>query len=403
MDEISSIAVIGAGAMGAGIAALAANAGAEVRLLDIDPLRAEEGIARELRTGGLANATIAKRIRTGSSVADLAVLAETDWIIEAAAERLDAKQSIFRAVNAARKAASVVSSTTSTIPLSKLTEGMSANFTSRFLVTHFFNPPRLMRLVEMVTGPTTALEATEAVTAFVRRIGSSAVQCRDTPGFIANRIGGFWMGVVLEEAIAAQLDIEEADAAIAVLFGAQKGVFGLVDLLGIDVLTDVWRSLHSALPADDDMHALAPEPPLIADMIVKGRTGRKSGAGFGRRLSDGTFETLDLANNAYRPTRIVPARPDPASLLFGSTLISRFATRATTRTLAYATSLIPEVAQSPDLIDRAMRDGYGWKHGPFEMIDRFGAALLRDEMVRQHRPVPPLLHEAAMGRLFYGA
>ncbi len=404
MDSVRVAGVIGAGVMGAGIAALFANAGVGVILLDLDPSLAAAGLARQVKLGAFDDATLVDGIRVGSSVSDLALLAQADWIVEAAIERLDVKRQIFGALDGVRKPGSIVSSNTSTILLAKLISGMDLAKAQDILITHFFNPPRLMPLMELIAGPIARPEAAEQVAEFAeRRLGRFVVRCRDTPGFIANRIGNYWMAVALHEAVANGLDVEEADAVIGKPFGLPAGIFVLLDLVGIDLLPAGWASLQSSLPAEDPIQAYPAEPPLIARMIAEGRIGRKSGAGFRRRAQDGTFEVIDLASGEYRPSRPVvsaaldASQNDLRALMSHESPGGRFAATVMESTLAYAASLVPEIADLPQAIDQAMRWGYGWQQGPFELIQRIGAKWLVDHLGLRHFRVPQPLVNLASG------
>ncbi|HUF77443.1 MAG TPA: 3-hydroxyacyl-CoA dehydrogenase family protein, partial [Thermoanaerobaculia bacterium] len=234
---IAKVGVLGAGVMGSGIAAHVANAGVPVVLLDIVAAGAEDrsAIARgalerlkKAKPAPFMSERAARLITPGNLEDDLGLLADCDWIIEAVVERLDVKQQVYRRLDAVRRQGSIVSSNTSTIPLEKLVEGLPESFARDFLVTHFFNPPRYMRLLELVAGDRTRPEAVQSVRDFCDlRLGKSVVACKDTPGFIANRIGTFWIEVATLEAIAGGLTVEEADAVAGKHMGFPKtGVFG---------------------------------------------------------------------------------------------------------------------------------------------------------------------------------
>lgn len=403
MDEMKTVAVIGAGVMGSGIAALLANAGLSVILLDIDPALAGAAISRQVALAGFVDPAFADRVETGSSVTDLGKLADADWIVEAAAERLDVKREIFTALNAVRKPGSIVTSNTSTIRLSQLVEGMDRLDAQDYLISHFFNPPRVMRLLELVAGPGTRRQAVERITTFAaERLGRCVVHCRDTPGFIANRIGNFWTSVALDEAVSRKLDVEEADALMGHAFGSAVGIFGLLDLVGIDLVPTASRSLRSALADDDALQTYPTEPALIAAMIADGRIGRKAGAGFFRKGPGGQMQALDLQHRTYRPRRPVSSRAleesggDLRLLMNHDSEGGRFASAVVGRTVSYAASLIPEVADSPVQIDQAMREGYGWQHGPFGLVERLGAGWLVTHLVAAHIAVPSFLEDAAL-------
>jgi len=403
-------AVIGAGTMGSGIAAHLANAGLEVVLLDLDPEIAKAAIGRQLKAGGFMLPDFAERIKTGSTKTDLSLLADADWIIEAVAERLDIKHALFNAIDQVRKPSSIVSSNTSTLPLHELVEGLSPALAGRFLIAHFFNPPRHMRLLELVSGPKTLPEVTAAVRQFCDvHLGKGVVACKDTPGFIGNRIGCYWLAAGLNEAIKLGLDVEAADFVMGKPFGFPRtGIFGLFDLIGNDLMPALIRSLQSGLPPSDPVHAYAAEPELLAGMLKKGLTGRKGGGGFYKLSADRkTKEVIDLSTGEYRPQKEVEADIQQAAKGDGRSLLSYagpaglYAKAVLVRTLSYAAALVPEIADRPDEVDEAMRIGYGWKYGPFELIDRIGASWLADRLKEEGTPVPALLTGAAGAQGFY--
>ncbi len=313
MLEIKRVAVIGAGVMGAGIAAQVANAGVPVLLLDIVPKDgknrnaiAEGAIARMLKTepAPLMSARAARLITPGNTEDHLDQLAGCDWIIEAIVERLEIKQDLYRRIDKVRRPGSAISSNTSTIPLRMLIEGMAEQFARDFLITHFFNPPRYMRLLEIVAGPASDPETVAAVSRFGDvAMGKSIVRCKDTPGFIANRLGIYWMQVAVVEAFDAGLTVEEADAIVGPPMGVPRtGVFGLTDLVGLDLMPEVNGSMARALPNSDPFHAANREIPLIRRMIAEGLTGRKGKGGFYRlrRTESGRVkEALDLETGQY--------------------------------------------------------------------------------------------------------
>lgn len=414
MESLRKAAVIGAGVMGSGIAAHLANAGVEVALLDIEAAVAAAAIARQVKAGGFMESGFAARVTPGAVDADLGAVADADWIIEAVAERLDVKRDLYTRIEAARKPGSIVSSNTSTIPLGALTEGLPDRFGADFLVTHFFNPPRAMRLMELVTGPRTRPEVAATIRDFAdRRLGKAVVACRDTPGFIANRIGNFWMAAAVNEAIALGLDVEVADAALSGPFGIPRtGIFALSDLVGIDVIALVWRSLHATLPAGDPLRQYPAEPALIARMIGENRLGRKTGAGFFRVSADRrTREATDLLTGEYRAAHapesdsLTAAGRDARALMMHPGVAGRYAAAVMEKTLAYAAALapeiIPETTGGPDAVDVALRTGYGWAEGPFELIDRLGAAWLADRIAARGMAVPPYLAQGAALGGFY--
>ncbi|MFG1244233.1 3-hydroxyacyl-CoA dehydrogenase/enoyl-CoA hydratase family protein [Xanthobacter sp. V7C-4] len=410
MGQIRKAGVIGAGVMGSGIAAHLANAGLDVVLLDVEAATAAAAVTKQLKAGGFMDAAFAERVVTGSVSGDMPMLSDADLIIEAVAERLDVKQGLYGRIEAVRKPGSIVSSNTSTIPLSALVEGLPEGFAADFLVTHFFNPPRTMPLLELVAGPRTRPEALETIRDFGDRVlGKSVVVCRDTPGFIANRVGNYWMAAAVNEAIALGLDVEVADAAISKPFGIPKtGIFGLMDLVGIDLMSMVLRSLHDALPPSDPLQDYPVEPALVARMVGEKRLGRKSGAGFVKLSADRkSREVTDLVTGAYRPQKKVEsdaldaAKGDARALMQHDGAAGRYASAVMEKALAYAARVTPEIADGPDAVDTAMRGGYGWAKGPFELIDQLGAGWLVARLEKRGVPVPDFLAKAAAAGGFY--
>ena len=402
-------AVIGAGTMGSGIASHLANAGVQVVLLDIVPSGAQDrdviarsAVERALRSAppAFVHEDRAALVETGNTEDHLHRVAEADWIAEAVVERLEVKQALYRRLDALRKAGSMVSSNTSTIPLALLTEGMPETFKRDFCITHFFNPVRYMRLLEVVAGPSTRPEVVEALSRFGdERLGKGVVHCRDTPGFLGNRVGVYAIQTGIFEAHALGLNIEEADGVMGRPMGIPKtGVFGLYDLIGLDLMLDVVRSLVGALLPDDEFHDVAAGVPLISDLVAQGYTGNKGRGGFYRnREAQGVRvrETVDLDTGAYRPLRRFDAGELEGrglrALVERPDRLGRFAWRVLSRTLSYAASLVPDVSPDPTRIDEAMRLGFNWVKGPFEMIDELGAKWFRGRLEGEGRAVPALL------------
>lgn len=421
MAGIQKVGVLGAGVMGSGIAAHVANAGIPVVLLDIVPEGASDrnvvaaGALEKLKKAKPAafmSASRAKLITVGNLEDDLALLADCDWIVEAVIERVDVKQKVYRAVDAVRKAGSIVSTNTSTIPLGKLIDGLGASFAADFLVTHFFNPPRYMRLLELVAGPATRPDAVAAIRDFCDRcLGKSVVDCKDTPGFIANRVGTFWIEVATREAILGGLDVEEADAVAGKPMGFPKtGVFGLMDLVGIDLGPHIAASLLSTLPADDAYRTIHEESPVIRKMIETGYTGRKGKGGF-YRMDDSSGkkvkQAVDLATGEYRPVRdtrlasVAGAKKGGLrSLLEHADKGGKYGWRMLSQTLAYAASLVPAIADDIASVDEAMRCGYNWERGPFELLDQIGPAWFAGKLAAEGRPVPPILQAVGAGTFY---
>jgi 3-hydroxyacyl-CoA dehydrogenase len=418
MIDIRKVAVIGAGVMGRGIAAHVANAGVPVLLLDIVPpgstnhnALAENALAalRSAQPAAFMHPKNARLVTPGNLEDHLGLLGDVDWIIEAVVEDSAVKRAIYRQLQEVRRTESIVSSNTSTIQLRQLIEGLPTAFAKDFLITHFFNPPRYMRLLEIVAGEDTRPEAVAAFSSFAdTKLGKGVVRCRDEPGFIANRIGGFWLQCAMSEAFALDIEVEEADAALGPAVGVPKtGVFGLLDLVGLDLVAHVGRSLAANLPPDDAFQAIRTVPQLVLQMIETGRTGRKGKGGFYRRVEQKgqpVIEAIDLKTGEYRPLRRSPK--DSAPKLELRTFLelpdraNRYAWRALSETLRYAAEIVFDIADHLLAVDEAMRLGYNWRQGPFEMIDSLGTDWVADRLRAEHRPVPALIEKAA-GRSLY--
>jgi 3-hydroxyacyl-CoA dehydrogenase len=422
MTEIKKVAVLGSGVMGSGIAAHIASAGIPVLLLDIVPTGAEnrnalteKAVEKQLAGSppGFAHKRAAKLITCGNLEDHLTELAQCDWIIEAVLERLDVKQDVYRKVDSVRKAGSVVSSNTSTLPMSSLTAGFSDSFKHDFMITHFFNPPRFMRLLEVAGSPHTKPESLAAISRFADvKLGKGVVICKDTPGFIANRIGVYWMMLGLLEAMRLGITVEQADAVMGKPLGLPKtGVFGLFDLIGIDLMPLIAKAMLATLPENDPFRTLYQEPDLIKKMIADGYTGRKGKGGFYRMNKQGEKkikEALNLATGEYATaaSKVELASIDAAKAGIGALLSHKdiggqYASAVMGGVIYYAASLVPDISDSIADIDAAMKLGYSWKYGPFEMIDKIGVDNVIAIIKARGLPVPALLANAA-GKTLYG-
>jgi 3-hydroxyacyl-CoA dehydrogenase len=420
MPGIEKVAVIGAGVMGAGIAAHVANAGVPVLLFDIVPDGARErsAIARgalealqKAKPPAFMQSSTAKHVTPCNIEDDLPALAECDWIIEAVTERLDVKHAIYAKIDAHRKTGSIVSSNTSTIPLTTLTAGLGEGFAADFVVTHFFNPPRYMPLLELVASPSTRPAAIAAIRDFCdHRLGKGVVRCNDRPGFIGNRLGVYWGLSSINAAIDLGLTVEEADAVMGRPLGIPKtGIFGMADLVGLDLLPLVAGSLGDALPPEDPFQAMLRPQPVMERLVAAGYTGRKGKGGFYRlnRAAGRRKEAVDLQTGEYRAAVCVDipilkqARTTPLALIDDDSKYGRFARRVLGETLSYAAHLVGDAAENAEAIDEAMRLGYDWEQGPFELIDRIGVSELVARLDADGLAVPEFLRVAA-GRPFYG-
>jgi 3-hydroxyacyl-CoA dehydrogenase len=420
VDVVKKVCVIGAGVMGAGIAAQVANAGIPVLLLDIVPRDLPDGgdrdavakgaVAKMLKTdpAPFMSKRAAKLVETGNIDDHLDRVAECDWIVEAIVERLDIKQALYAKLEALKRPGIAVSSNTSTIPLGNLVEGRSDQFKADFLITHFFNPPRYMRLVEIVRGEHTDVAVAEKVEDFVDRfMGKRIVRAKDTPGFIANRIGTYWLAIAINAAMDQGLTVEEADQIGGRPMGVPKtGIFGLVDLVGVDLMPLLSKSLSSTLPAGDPYFDTLRPLPLVDKMIAEGFTGRKGKGGFYRfDKATRTKLSLDLVTGEYRAEAKPSDLPgktgqDLAALIAEPGKIGTYAWTILGSVLSYAAMLVGEAADDVVAIDDAMKLGYNWKYGPFELIDRMGPGVLAARLAAEGREVPAILNTAG-DRPFY--
>ena len=411
------VGVIGAGTMGAGIAAHVANAGVPVVLLDIVPTGANnrnalaEGAVAKLRKAEPAafmHDGAAKLIDAGNLEDDLGKLADCDWIVEAVLERIDIKQALYRKLEGVRRPGSAISSNTSTIALKVLTEGMREALPPRLPDHPFLQSAALYAPAGDRRRPDTAPDTVDGGRRVRRcRLGKSIVRCEDSPGFIANRLGIYWMQVALIEAFDQGLTVEEADAVIGQPMGIPKtGVFGLMDLVGIDLGPHVNASMRAVLPKSDAFHTMDRDVPLIGRMIEQGLTGREGKGGFYRLDRSGggsTKKAIDLSPGISAGTEARFAgnrggRARSADSAVG-TRQNRHAMRSACwrQTIAYAATLIPEAAASIADIDEAMRLGYNWKWGPFELADKLGSAWLVEQLTARRHDRPGSAPDDAAG------
>ncbi len=423
---IERVAVIGSGVMGAGIAAHCANAGCEVMLLDIVPdgasgesdrnALAEGAIAKMLKSDPemLMHKSYAKRITAGNIEDHLPLLKGYDWVVEVIIENLEIKKKLYANLAEHLGLNTILSSNTSTLPRSALTHSMPHDIASRFLITHFFNPPRYLPLLEVVAGP----EVDDAVVARFAEfgdvhLGKRVTFCNDTPGFIGNRLGVFFV----QRAIKATLDhgftVEQADAMLGRPIGLPKtGVFALMDLVGIDLIPHVMESMLAHLTPEDPFHEIAGAGgDIIRSMIADGYTGRKGKGGFYRLNTEGgtrVKEARDLATGEYAKANRKAAFPSAKMAKQGLDRLldhhdagAAFVNEVLLDTFCYAANLVPEVTEDISDIDGAMRVGYNWKRGPFEMMDAIGAASIVERLEAAGKSVPEFIATAAENGGFY--
>jgi len=365
--------------MGAQIAAHVANAAVPALLLDLDAGVASEGLTRihKLKPNPFFTPAAADLIKTGGFDTDLGQLAAVDWIVEAVVERMDVKRALLERVDAVLRPGTIVTSNTSGIPLGALAEGRSETFRRHWLGTHFFNPPRYLRLLEIIPTPETDPAIVDRMSMFAdRRLGKGVVVAKDTPNFIANHIGVYGVVSVLRALESGEYTIEEIDAITGPAIGRPKSAtFRTMDIAGIDVLAHVAKNINLELP------------PVVAGLIERGWIGEKSGQGFYKRQQTGSgteILTLDPATMTYRP-RQSPRLPtleavrsieDPGvrikTLFNGSDKVGTFLRETLAPTLGYTAKVWPDIAYAIDDVDRVMQWGFGWEIGPFEIIDAIG-------------------------------
>ena len=382
--KINNVVVIGSGTMGSGIAAQLCNANIPVTLLDLKTeisQKAKERIEKS-RPPLLIDKSKIDGIKVGNINDDFNIVSEADWIVEAVVERIDIKHDIYDKIFKQRKKGSIVSSNTSSIPISVLSEKLTEDDKKDFCITHFFNPVRYMDLLEIVKNENTDLDKIQKLKLFCEEdLGKGAIVCNDTPGFLGNRIGVYAMQIAMTEAFEMKLTIEEADAVFGRPMGIPKtGVFGLYDLIGIDLMADVLKSFIKELPENDNFQEVAKEIPLIRKLIDTGYTGRKGKGGFYRmnKVDNAKIlEAINLETGEYSPSQKIDIKSEKVDLL---KLINRgdkygdYAWSVISKIIKYASSLVPGITDKFNDIDEAMRLGFNWSRGPFEMLKEIGVS-----------------------------
>ena len=380
--KIKNVVVIGSGTMGSGIAAHLCNANVPVTLLDLKTEISEKARERihKSRPPLLIDKSKINNIKVGNISDDFDVVKDADWIVEAVVERIDIKHQIYEKIFKARKDGAIVSSNTSSIPIKILSEHLTDIEKKDFCITHFFNPVRYMGLLEIVKNENNDLNKINQLKEFCEEeLGKGAIVCNDTPGFLGNRVGVYAMQVAMTEAFKMKLSVEEADAIFGRPMGIPKtGVFGLYDLIGIDLMADVLKSFIKELPETDEFHEVAKEIPLVKKLIETGYTGRKGKGGFYRINKTGAtkvMEAINLESGDYSPSKKIDVKSDKVDL---KTLINRkdkygkYAWSVLSKIIKYASSLVPGITKEFNDIDEAMRLGFNWAKGPFEMLEEIG-------------------------------
>ena len=380
--KIEKVVVIGSGTMGSGIAAHLCNANVPVTLLDLTTEISEKARDRIFRSKPplLLDKSQIENIKVGNINDDFNIVKDADWIVEAVVERIDIKHNIYEKIFKNRKAGAIVSSNTSSIPIKVLSEKLTTEQKKDFCITHFFNPVRYMGLLEIVKNENNDLDKINSLKKFCEvGLGKGAIVCNDTPGFLGNRIGVFAMQVAMTEAFRMKLSIEEADAIFGRPMGIPKtGVFGLYDLIGIDLMADVLKSFIKELSENDPFQEIAKEIPLVKKLIQTGYTGRKGKGGFYRINKTGAtkvMESINLETGEYSVSKKINIQSDKVDL---QSLISRddkfgkYAWSVISKIIKYASSLVPGITKDFNDIDEAMRLGFNWAKGPFEMLEEIG-------------------------------
>jgi 3-hydroxyacyl-CoA dehydrogenase len=380
--NIKKVVVIGSGTMGSGIAAHLCNANVPVTLLDLTTEISEKARDRIFKSKPplLLDKSQINNIQVGNIEDNFGVVKDADWVVEAVVERIDIKHNIYEKIFKDRKEGAIVSSNTSSIPIKVLSEKLTPEEKKDFCITHFFNPVRYMGLLEIVKNENNDLGKINSLKKFCEiELGKGAIVCNDTPGFLGNRIGVFAMQVAMTEAFKMRLSIEEADAIFGRPMGIPKtGVFGLYDLIGIDLMADVLKSFIKELTENDPFQEVAKEIPLVKKLIESGYTGRKGKGGFYRMNKTGAtkvMEAINLETGEYSTSQKIIVgldKVDLKSLIAREDKFGEYAWSVISKIIKYSSSLVPGITKDFNDIDEAMRLGFNWAKGPFEMLEEIG-------------------------------
>ncbi|MFN7161511.1 MAG: 3-hydroxyacyl-CoA dehydrogenase NAD-binding domain-containing protein, partial [Fimbriimonadales bacterium] len=397
-------AVLGAGTMGAQIAAHLANVGWQVLLLDLTPELAKQGLERvsKLKPAPFYLPELASRIDIGGFESDFPRLKEADWIIEAVVEKPEIKRELWTRVQEYVNPRAVLSTNTSGLSIHEMSDACRDEVKARFLGTHFFNPPRYLKLLEIIPRRETDPDLVEGVARFAERVlGKRVVIARDTPGFIANRLGIHSMMVVFPLMQEFGMTIEEVDALTGPLIGnPRSATFRLADIVGLDVMASVAGNLHERLETDEEKRVFA-LPEVVQRMLADGRLGEKTNAGFYRRQKDGSIEALDLNTYEYRPRQKakfphldalekLPLEERLRAQVNHDSREGQFLWRLHAEMLRYAAQHAPNLADDPIAIDHAIKWGFNREIGPFQTWDALGVRETVERMEREGMPTPSL-------------
>src|SRR5712671_887321 len=434
--RIEKAVVLGAGTMGSRIAAHFANPGLPCILLDIVPpnlpadapagernkiVRAGLEAAKKSKPAAFFTSALAERVVIGNFDDDLARCAEADWIIEVVAENLEIKRKLLARVAQYRKPGAIVTTNTSGLPVHLIAEGMSEEFQQHWAGTHFFNPPRYLKLVEVIPGPKTSADVIESLSEFCdRRLGKGVVLAKDTPNFIANRIGTFSMLNALRLMGTLGMTVEEVDACTGPAVGWPKSAtFRTADIVGLDVLVHVVKNIYDTAP-NDESREMYRVPALVEEMVKRGWLGDKTGQGFYKKVKgegDKEILTLDVDTMQYRARqkarfaslemgKSIEDTKERLRALVGPLLegqkgdkAQQFLWGALSEMCLYAARRVPEISDNVVDVDRALRWGFAWELGPFEIMDAIGVKVFAGQVQKAGRTLPPVIEKVlASGR-----
>jgi len=402
------ITVIGSGLMGSAIAAHFANAGCQVNLLDIIDQNnnnlSEQSIKKLLKSkpNPLTLQSNIKLIKSGNLEKDLNTINNSEWVIEAIVENLDIKRDLYKKIDKLMKKNLIISSNTSTFTIKLLTEGLSDQFKRNFIITHFFNPPRYLKLLEIVKSNIVNNKIIDKIKNYCDvHLGKTVIETKDTPGFIGNRIGIFWIERAAVEALNYNLTVEEADSIIMNIFNVPKtGVFGLIDVIGLDLIPSVVNSLLNNISQNDYYKSVHKNPEIFQYMIKNKMIGRKGDGGFYKLIIEKNKKikhSLNLNSKKYsislKPNinNYQLIKKDLKSFLKNNDNHSKYALKVLSDVLYYVLEITEEISPNILSIDETMKNGFGWKFGPFEIIDKIGPSFLKEHFIKSKKNIPSLL------------
>ena len=407
-QNIKKVAVLGAGVMGAQIAGHLANAGIPSYLFDINDELSKNGVdsLTSLKPAPLYKPKNAELVTPCTYDNDIIKIAEVDWVLEAVVERLDIKEQVYNNLLPHLKDTAILTSNTSGIPLTDLTSSLPDDVKQRFMITHFFNPPRYMQLLELVRGEQTSDETYKTMVEFGESVlGKGIVHAKDTPNFIGNRIGVYGMMATMNLAIKQGFTIEEIDKLTGTISGRPKSAtFRTADVVGLDTMRHVSKTTYEKA-LDDEERDMFIIPDILNQLIDSGRLGQKTKAGFYKKNEDRSIHSVDFKTGEYTPQekvrfdcfRIAKDRqklPDKLkALCYGDDRGSKYFWEITAKTLIYSANRIPEISDDIVNIDNAMKWGFGWKKGPFESWDAIGVQKSVDRMKTEGKKVPSWILE----------